>query len=242
MDFSHYPAIPTALDAELTTLGEEPCPYLPERRSRYRAFTSEWVPPDFYHRLMDAGFRRSGEFFYQPACRGCRACVPIRVPVASFCLSRSQRRVERLNEDLEVTIATPSFTPEKFELYQRYARDWHGREERDQAAFESFLVNSPVDSVEFTYREPGGRLVASGLCDVCAASVSSVYFYFDPNEARRSLGTYGALVEITWAAGRGIPHYYLGYWVAGCGAMAYKNKFRPCELLGTDGMWRSAGC
>ena len=36
----------------------------------------------------------------------------------------------------------------------------------------------------------------------------------------------------------GCLYYYLGYWVAGCGAMEYKATFRPCELLGTDGLWR----
>ena len=37
-----------------------------------------------------------------------------------------------------------------------------------------------------------------------------MYFYFDPAESRRGLGTFGVLCEIEAAARLGIPHYYLG--------------------------------
>ena len=67
-----------------------------------------------------------------------------------------------------------------------------------------------------------------------------MYFYFDPAEGRRGLGTGGAVYEIETAAKLGIPYYYLGYWVDGCGAMVYKADFRPAEVLGPDGAWRPA--
>jgi arginyl-tRNA--protein-N-Asp/Glu arginylyltransferase len=54
------------------------------------------------------------------------------------------------------------------------------------------------------------------------------------------LGTFGALAEIGWARGREIPYYYLGFWVAECASMVYKNRFRPCEMLHPDGIWRRA--
>jgi hypothetical protein len=31
----------------------------------------------------------------------------------------------------------------------------------------------------------------------------------------------------------------MGYWVRDCAAMNYKSDFRPCELLGPDGVWRA---
>ncbi len=92
--------------------------------------------------------------------------------------------------------------------------------------------------MEICYRDAAGSLLGVGICDVCAESLSSVYFYFDPDEARRSLGTFSAMWEIEWARRNSIPHYYLGYWVKACGAMEYKANFKPFELLGTDGVWR----
>jgi arginine-tRNA-protein transferase len=65
-----------------------------------------------------------------------------------------------------------------------------------------------------------------------------VYFYFDPREARRSIGTFSGLYEIEWAREMKLAHWYMGYWIKECPTMAYKARFRPCEALGTDGEWR----
>ncbi len=236
-DFSHYPAIPHPIAVQLPLLPEEPCPYLGGLRSQYRAFRSEAMAPRLYHQLMDAGFRRSGDVFYQPACRGCRQCVPLRVPVTSFTPSKSQRRIWRLNTDLQLTIDAPEATEEKFALYRSYVESWHSRDAGSMEEFDRFLIQSPVSTLEFCYRDPSGRLLAVGICDICQDSLSSVYFYFDPEERRRSLGTFGAMAEISFAASHGIPHYYLGYWIERCDAMCYKSRFRPFQLLQTDGSW-----
>jgi arginine-tRNA-protein transferase len=238
--FSFFPAQPPPVRVSLLVTEEHVCPYLPGRMSRNRAFWAERMPGGVYHRFMDAAFRRSGKVFYQPVCRGCRACQPIRVPVATFRPSKSQRRCRRRNQDLVVTAGDPHATDEKFELYLRYACAWHGKDKthEDREGFESFLYESPVDTVEYTYRDASGRLLAVGICDLCPESLSSVYFYFDPADAHRGLGTFGAVYELEQAARAGVPYYYLGYWVEGCGAMQYKNTFRPCEVLHPDGVWR----
>jgi arginine-tRNA-protein transferase len=241
--FSHYPAAPPPVKVRLTTVGGQPCSYLPGRLSTTRAAWADKIPGSLYHRFMEAGFRRSGKLLYQPACHGCRACQSIRVPVANFRPSKSQRRRRRRNQDLVVGVHEPLATDEKFDLYRRYLA---GRFERDDAgddrrdAFEQFLYDSPVETLEFCYRDRGGKLLAVGICDVCAESLSSVYFYYDPAESRRGLGTFGALYEIEAAARSGIPYYYLGYWVSGCAAMEYKADFRPNEVLCPDGVWRLA--
>jgi arginine-tRNA-protein transferase len=238
--FSHYPGLPAPVPLRLVTSPEHPCSYFPSRAAQSRAFWAEQIPADLYHRFMDAGYRRSGKVVYQNVCAGCRLCVPIRVPVASFLPDKSQRRCWRRNQDLIVSVGVPEATDEKFDLYQRYRAHWHDSEEtHDRDAFTSFLYDSPVDTMEVCYRDPAGELLGVGICDVCEASLSAVYFYFDPEEAKRGLGTFSAMWEIAWARGRGIPHYYLGYWVAGCGAMSYKANFKPYELLGTDGVWRA---
>jgi arginine-tRNA-protein transferase len=193
-----------------------------------------------YQELMDAGFRRSGTFFYQPICRGCRQCRPIRVPVGRFAPSKSQRRTWRRNQDLVVAVGAPVPTDEKFDLYTRYLRQRHHNDEaEDPASFVEFLYRSPVRTLEMTYRDGRGRLIGVGICDLCERSLSSVYFYFDPDEARRGPGTFSSLWEIDFARRRSVPYYYLGYWVSQCASMAYKANYRPTELLGDDGVWRS---
>lgn len=234
-----YPSHPAPIPLKLTVTPDHPCSYFADRVARTRAFWAPEMPGELYHDFMDAGFRRSGRVVYQPICPGCRRCVPLRVPVARFAPDKSQRRVWRRNQDLVVTFDPPEPSAEKHDLYERYRRDWHGSQDRhDWEAFTSFLYESPVETLEFAYRDSAGRLIGVGICDVCDESLSSVYFYFDPAERKRALGTFSALWEIGFAANAGIPYYYLGYWVSGCGAMEYKANFRPCETLGTDGVWR----
>ena len=55
------------------------------------------------------------------------------------------------------------------------------------------------------------------------------------------LGTFGALYELEQAGMLGIPFYYVGYWIPGCGTMEYKSSFRPNEVLHPDGVWRPNG-
>jgi arginine-tRNA-protein transferase len=239
-EFSAFPALPPPVDVRLTITPEHPCVYLPGRVAQMRAFWAQRISPSIYHELMDAGFRRSGRVVYQPVCNGCRACQPIRVLVDAFSPSKSQRRCWRKNQDLVVSEDTPKATDEKFELYSRYLRDWHGRSEPDdRATFESFLYDSPVQTLEHSYRDAAGRLLAVGICDVSRDSLSSVYFYFDPAHSHRGLGTFGALHEIGQARNMGIPYYYLGYWVSQCQAMRYKADLRPAEVLQGDGVWRA---
>jgi leucyl-tRNA---protein transferase len=207
--------------------------------ARSRGFWAEEMPDDLYIDFMDASFRRSGHVVYQPVCRGCRACVSIRVPVERFCPSKSQRRCWRRNQDLRVEIGRPVLTDEKFDLYRRYTRDWHrSAETQTPEGLESFLYQSPVTSLEFCYRDPADRLLAVGICDSSADALSSVYFYFEPTAAGRGLGTFGALKEIDFARSAGQWYYYMGYWIDGCTAMRYKSQYRPFQLLGTDGVWR----
>lgn len=213
------------------------CPYLPDRKARHRGFASSQLPAEFYHALMDRGFRRSGKVFYRPACPSCQACIPIRIPVEAFRLSRSQRRVWAANQDVRVEFGEPQLTSEKWRLYVRYLRYQH-RTSMGEAYEDlyNFLYDSPVCSVEFCYYLEGD-LVGVSVADQSRASLSSVYMYFDPQLKQRSLGTYSILHEIHYCRDAGIPYYYLGFYVEGCGKMSYKAKFGPHEMLAPDGQW-----
>jgi leucyl-tRNA---protein transferase len=224
----------------LSTFPSRDCVYLPGRAAQMRGFVTRRLAQRDYRQLMDSGFRRSGLLVYRPACDACRECRSLRVPVERFVFSASQRRCWRRNADLQVTTDNAQPTAEKYDLYARYLRQWHARDEdATPEAFIGFLYESPLQTLEMEYRDGGGRLLAVGICDRVNDALSSVYLYFDPEHAHRRLGTFGALWEIEYARRQKLAYYYLGYWVEGCAAMYYKASFRPHEVLGTDGVWRS---
>ena len=214
------------------------CPYLPGRLSRCDGFSAASLHGRTYQELMDLGFRRSGTIFYRPRCPSCDACQPLRVPVDAFAPSRSQRRVLRRNADLLVRVGRPHLTAAKERLYQRYREYQHpgSPQTADPQGLDEFLYQSVVDSLEATYAAPDGRLIGVSILDITDRAVSSVYHYFDPDEAHRSLGVFSILHEIDLTRRWDRPHYYLGYWITGCATMDYKARYRPHELL-IDGKW-----
>jgi leucyl-tRNA---protein transferase len=236
-----YPGHTSPVPVPLTVFPEHPCVYLPDRTAAMRGFAIRKLEPSIYQAFMDAGFRRSGLLLYQPICRGCRQCLPLRLRVNQFRPNKSQRRCWAHNQDLVITENAPVPTEEKLELYQRYQNVWHGKDEPiDWHSFESFLYQSPVETAEFCYRDAVGKLLGVGICDVSPQALSTVYFYHDPDHSDRGLGTFSALYEIETAKRRGMTFYYLGFWVDGCQSMAYKAQYRPYEILEPDGNWRPA--
>lgn len=216
------------------------CPYLPEQTARLVGF--EWIEqgrlnPQDYEHLMGANFRRSGLLLYQPRCPSCSACKAIRVLTLRFAPTRSMRRVARRNAEIRVTVGEPKPTPEKHRIYADYLAHQHdGTMDPSFESFERFLYRSPTRTLEFEYR-CGKRILAVTLADRVIQGISSVYAYFDPAFADRSLGTFSALWEIDYCRREGLPYYYLGYFVEGCASMEYKARFRPNEILVAPWQW-----
>ena len=227
------------LEEEAPPVGDPfPCPYLSGRQSRNVTILARDLPSGLYHAFMDLNFRRMGRLFYRPQCVGCAECRMLRVAVGLFRPSRSQRRCRARNADLRVEVGEPRAGEEKERLYARYLAARHdGQMDGSSAELRDFLYSSSVTTVEVAYRRHG-RLLSVGIADVEPLAMSAVYCYFDPDEARRSLGVFNVLTLLGECRRRGIPHLYLGYHVAGSARMSYKTAFRPCERLQTDG-WRA---
>ena len=75
------------------------------------------------------------------------------------------------------------------------------------------------------------------MVDALPVGLSAIYFVHDPDQHHRGLGTWNVLCLIDEARRRGLPHVYLGYWVADCLSLSYKASFHPHQILGTDGEW-----
>lgn len=218
-----------------------PCPYLPDKTERklVTELTGRHAPA-FYNELSRAGFRRSHHLAYRPACAGCHACVPVRIRVAEFVETRSLKRIRNLNRDLVTRAIEADATLEQFRLFQRYQRSRHA--DSDMAAmtfgdYQAMTEDSPVATKMSELRAPEGTLLGVGLYDPLDDGLSAVYSFFEPREAKRSLGTYLVLALIDEARRRKLPHVYLGYWVEGSAKMSYKSRFRPLEGLSAAG-WR----
>lgn len=224
----------------LFVLRETPCPYLEGRFER--KLVAELPPGDttLYTELSRAGFRRSHRFAYRPACSGCEACVPVRIPVSGFRPSRSQKRIAKRNADLAVRSRPAKADGEQYELFLAYLQARHSGGEMSGMAYADYramIEDTVLQSQMIELRDGEDRLRAACLVDWLEDGPSAVYSFFAPSEPDRSLGTEIILRLIQETRERRLPAVYLGYWIANSPKMAYKAKFRPLEALGPTG-WR----
>ena len=241
-------------DIELLSFETSPetCSYLPAEQSRYEYRVMIGSTPEFCGELLRRGWRRFGTHFFRPICSTCRACRPLRVDVHQFLPSKSQRKTFRRNEHIRLQIQKPTITDDHLRLFREYHADMQTRRgwplhETNASAYESsFVENGEAFGREFQYWNDD-RLVGIGLVDETPVGLSSVYFYHDPAWRSLAPGVYSLLREIEYAQAKGLPHLYLGYWVAGCQSMNYKANYYPHQLLEQIVIppepphWRSAG-
>lgn len=217
------------------------CPYLPAETARMGFLPLDTpLSTTTYTRLVAQGFRRSGCLVYRPECSTCHACIPVRVEIAKFCPDRSQRRCLKRNQDLKVIVRAPQFRLEHYQLYLRYLRARHAQSDTIDVTPEeylNFLTCHWCTTWFYEFRVEGTPVMVA-VVDFLDDGLSAVYTFYDPNQAKRGLGTYAVLWQVEAARQMGLTWLYLGYWIAACRKMAYKIKFRPQQwYLGT---WQAA--
>lgn len=222
----------------------EPCPYLPGEVARlplrwqYRLLT-----PAELDESLALGERRVGRMLYRPTCSSCRACEPLRIPIWEFTPTKSQRRVLRKNEDLRIEIGPVTFSEERLTLYNRHKQERGlNRDEKlmTRRGYEGWFLQTCTTTVEMRYYAED-RLIGVGIVDVGEKDASSVYFYFDPDESKRSLGVFSVMAEIHWMRSRKGRHHYLGLYVADCSHLVYKASYYPHERMIGDTWSRVSG-
>lgn len=216
------------------------CSYLPDRSSSLDARIALEVTPTQLGQMLSRGWRRFGPTYFRPRCASCRECVGIRVRVADWAPSRSQRRVLKQNRDVELVVSEPRVTRERLDLYAK----WHSFRERERG-WDPSTLDAESYEIEFAFPHPAAReftywipdergrkrLVAVGIVDEVPDALSAVYCYYDPTLADRSLGVLNVVSQLELARRSGLSFVYLGYRVAECPSMTYKSRFEPHELL-----------
>ena len=123
-------------------------------------------------------------------------------------------------------------------MYRRYISQRHtggGMDTNDPEKYREFLLNPHIDGGLHEFRL-NGELVAVSVVDQLENALSAVYTFFDPSQQQRGLGVYAILYLLDYAKRHDIAHVYLGYWIAECPKMAYKDQYQPFEVF-HNGKW-----
>lgn len=222
-----------------------PCPYLPdafERKVFMHLSGNREEDARTNSLLTQAGFRRSHDVVYRPACPACAACIPVRIPVKAFRPSPSLKRIAARNRALSFRDIGTAVTGEHYTLFKAYQEQRHPEGDMGRMTREEFVAMMTLGVTATSFyelRENRGekhdRLCGGILVDRIDDGLSAITSFFLPEEPRRSLGLFLVLEIIREARRLGLPYVYLGYWIAESRKMAYKIRFRPLEAFGQQG-------
>jgi arginyl-tRNA--protein-N-Asp/Glu arginylyltransferase len=164
--------------------------------------------------------------------------TPLRLDLARFQRSRSQRRVVARNRDLRVEVRPTALDAEMQRMFEAHRGRFRTDVPDSLDDFLSHEAPSEVPCRNETIRVyAGGRLVAAHFLDVGRTAASSVYSMFDPSESRRSLGVYTILLAVELSQHLGCQHYYPGYACREPSPYDYKKRFNGLEEYDWRGRW-----
>ncbi len=218
----------------------EPCPYLPNRMARMplRYLTPQKNSLDLDQRLSE-GERRSGRFVYKTNCEDCNACEAIRIPVADFKPSRSQKRALKKGLGvIETRFISPIVDQQRVDLFNKHRNVrglCHDGLTIDEGGYRSFLVDTCFDTFEMSYHVDG-KLIGTAICDQGENTLSAVYCFYDPEYSHLSIGTFSIMQQIEYCKSKEFEFLYLGFYVEDSEHVLYKQRFLPHERL-IDECW-----
>ena len=137
--------------------------------------------------------------------------------------------------------AAPIVDRQRLDLYHRYhqaqsARKGWSPNPRGESEYAFQFVHNHVPGAEISIWE-GDALRAIVIADLTPRVISGVYHFYEPEMAHQSIGTYCMLQTLELGRRLGKEWAYFGFFVSGCGSLAYKSRFRPCEIMLPDGRW-----
>lgn len=203
------------------------------------AFEADSITPAQLDALLAKGWRHFGNYFFRYNLGfldlEIERVLPLRIRLADFTPSKSQRRVLRQNEDLDVMIEDISIDQKMEELFDRHKRRF--KNNVPPTIYEFLPVGqTPSETKQLSVRK-NGELIAASFFDVGEATTSGVYAIFEPREQTRSLGIFTLLKEIEHAILTGNDFYYQGYAYESESFYDYKKRFRGTEVFDWQQSW-----
>lgn len=216
------------------------CPYGLPFKAIYNQGLFDTMPDYIMDVYLASGYRRNGNVIYNMCCPECKACVPIRIDPREFKPNRNQKRVWKKNRDITVEIGPLACSQENLALLDKFLTTrFPGRDTQPLDYYSGFFLNHITNTVEFRYRV-GTKLVGVAIVDLSQTWLNVVFFYFDPEEEKRSPGTFNILYLIDFCKQKKIRFIYLGYWIKDVKAMSYKAQFKP-HYIYCDNNWTRIG-
>ena len=205
------------------------------------AFEAEQVTPGHLDALLANGWRHFGTYFFRYNIGfldfDIRRVIPLRTRLSEFSLSKSQRRVLRKNQDLEVVIRPIEIDEAAEELFHRHKQRFdHNIPDSIFDFLPHDAASAPCETNEVAVYNCG-KLIAASYFDLGLRTASGIYAIFEPTEASRSLGIFTMLKEIEFACQAGKEFYYQGYSYEGESFYDYKKRFRGTEMFDWNGNW-----
>ncbi len=221
-----------------------PCNYLPEKQERLLIAVDDRLQNNqSYSWLMTQGFRRSGDQSYRPHCPDCNACQSIRINVANFKPSKSQKKTIKRNQACIIKYSD-HLKDSYYPLYEQYINTCHSDGSMFPATyqqFKSFLSSNLTEQffIETWNKQEDGslELICVAVTDKLINGLSAVYTFFHPKYQRQSLGVNSILSQIALCQEKQVPYLYLGYQIDDCKKMNYKNRYFPYERF-INGQWQ----
>jgi len=215
---------------------DDKCSYLKDKKQTMHYKVIDNCSASSCQNLIERGYRRFGKMYFRPICKECNECQSIKIDVENYTFSKSARRIMRKGEDLRVFIRQPSVSHEHLKLFDKYhlymsdKKGWDYSPTSADHYYSSFVLGHEDFGYEVLYYYEE-KLIGVDLIDILDDGISSIYFYYDPDFSKYSLGKLSLYNQIKYAKNSNKKWIYLGYYVEDCPSLAYKAEYKPYLTL-----------
>jgi arginine-tRNA-protein transferase len=215
---------------------EDSCSYLSNKLSKTEYKLVENCSRKELSEFLEHGYRRFGKILFRPICKDCCECQSIKIDIANFSFTKSKRRIIKKASHIKTHIQKPLLSQEHLNLYEKYhlfmkeKKEWEYKKTTFSHYYNSFVEGANDYAYEILYLDEE-KLIGVDLIDIVDNALSSIYFYYDPDYSKYSLGKLSMYNQILIAKENNLKWVYLGYYVKECPSLSYKAEYKPYLTL-----------